>query len=149
MKKLVPFLLAGALALPVASVVVHHAFAQDGSHDCGPRGHGGGHHGRGHHGRGHHGNPAEHVAERTRMLTAILDLNATQQAEVQRILTAAATEAQTIHQQPEGEARHQAMQALHERTKLSIAAVLTPAQRATMERVEAAREANRARPQTP
>ena len=76
------------------------------------------------------------------MLTAILDLNATQQAEVTRILNAAATEAQTIHQQPSGDARHQAMQALRQRTQQSIAALLTPAQRATLERVEAARRTN-------
>lgn len=77
------------------------------------------------------------------MLTAILDLNATQQAEVTRILNAAATEAQAIHQQPQGDARRQAMEALHTRTQQSIAAVLTPAQRATMDRVEAARRASR------
>lgn len=139
MKKILPFLVAGALLLPVMTVAGGAALAQRGGGECGQHeGHGGGGHGR-----GHHGNPADHVAGRTRMLTAMLDLDARQQADVTRILTAAATEMQTLFAQPRSEAQHTAMQALHQRTSASIAAALNPTQRATFQRVEAARTAER------
>ena len=145
MKKLIPFLVAAALAMPVFGAAAHHAFAQDGGTGPGCAGHheGGG---RGHHGHGgrggRHGNPAEHVEERARMMTAMLDLDARQQTEVRRILTAEAAQMQTLMQQGRSEATHTAMRALHEQTKQSISVLLNPTQRATMERVEAARRAN-------
>lgn len=148
MKKILPYLVAAALAFPVAGAAVSYANAQP----SGPGGsceHGGRHGGEhgGHHGgpgRGRHGDPAEHAEHRVRMLTAILDLDGRQAAEVRRILVAEATEMQAIHQQPRGEATHQAMEALHARTVQSIGAVLNATQRATMTRVEAARTAERA-----
>lgn len=152
MKKYVPFLLAGALAMPAFGLAAQHVSAQDGPRDgqCdhgGRGGHGrhGGEGGPGAHGRGHHrghGDPAARAEHRTRMLTAILDLNERQATEVRRILTAEATEMQNLRQQGRSDATRDAVRALHERTKTSIAAVLNPQQRATMQRMEAVRAEN-------
>ena len=79
------------------------------------------------------------------MMTAILNLDARQQTEVRRILTAESAEMATIHQQPRGEAQHTAMRALRERTKASIAALLSPSQRATMDRIDSVRQTERSR----
>lgn len=77
------------------------------------------------------------------MMTAILDLSPAQQTEVRRLLTAEATEMRSIADQADRDARHTAMRALHERTKASIRTLLNPTQRATMDRVDAVREAHR------
>jgi Spy/CpxP family protein refolding chaperone len=131
MKKFFPYLVAAAIAAPF---VAAGAMAQPNAPTAqqGPRGE------RGHHGRGH-GDPSQHAEHRARMLTAILDLDAHQSQEVRRILARAATEMQALMSRPRGEERHTAMRALHDRTKTEIDALLTPAQRATMDRMEAAR----------
>lgn len=155
MKKYVPILLASALALPVAGFAAHHASAQGGPRDgqCDHGGPGEGHHhgrggGDGWHGRGgpHGGprDPAERAEHRVRMLTAILDLNERQATEVRRILTAEATEMQTLMQQGRSPAMRDQMQAIHDRTQASIEAVLNPQQRATLQRMEAVRRQERA-----
>lgn len=78
------------------------------------------------------------------MLTAILDLDTRQQAEVRRILQAAATEMQTLFAQGRSDATRQAMEQLHARTQQQIGAVLNATQRATFTRVEAVHAAERA-----
>ena len=144
MKKLAPYLLAAALAAPVFGAGLSRVNAQPPSggdaRACdhggeGPRG--------GHHGRGRHGNRdlAGHAEHRARMLTAILDLDAHQSSEVRRILGRAATEAQALMAQPRTDATRTSMHAIHERAKTEIDALLTPAQRATMDRMEAVRGA--------
>jgi Spy/CpxP family protein refolding chaperone len=94
------------------------------------------HGGRGHHGRG---DPALRAEHHLRMMTAILDLSAAQQAQVRQILESTQAERRTIREQGRSEATRAQMQALHERTEQRISAVLTPAQRATFDRVRAAR----------
>lgn len=125
--------LALALSLGAAPAL---ASAQDGGAPP-PRDRGGCHEG----GRGHrgHGDPAQRAQHHLRMMTAILDLSAAQQAQVRQILESTATERRAIREQPRSEATRAQMEALHERTEQRISAVLTPAQRATFDRVRAAR----------
>lgn len=151
MKKLAPLALALSLALGPVAV----AAAQDGGvaapgahgeHGPGECRHGGPGRGRGGpgFGRGMHGDPAAHAEHRLRMLTAILDLDARQQASVRDILTQSATEAQALFQQGRSEEGRAAMDALRQRTEQRIEAVLSPTQRATFVRVRAAHEQERA-----
>jgi hypothetical protein len=134
MKKLVPYLAAAAIA--AASIP---AAAQD----AGPaqRGERGGdcrhHHGRG---RGHHGDPARHAEHRARMLTAILGLDAQQEARVRAILAEAAAQHQAIRGEGRSEATRERMHALREEVEQRIEAVLTAPQRETMARIRAERE---------
>lgn len=142
MKKLVPYLLAAALAAPVFGAGLSRVNAQPPSGgDAAQCDHGGGGPRGGHHGRGRHANRdlAGHAEHRARMLTAILDLDAHQASEVRRILNRAATEAEALMQEPRSDATRTSMHAIHERAKNEIDALLTPAQRATMDRMEAVR----------
>ena len=139
-----------ALALSLALGPVALAAAQDGGVAAvQPGGRGHGHHGgrhRGGHGRGMRGDPAQRAEHRARMLTAILDLDARQQAQVRAILTQSATEAQALHAQlraaggPPSEEARAAMEAHRQRTEQRIDAVLSASQRATIARVRAVRE---------
>ncbi len=90
---------------------------------------------RGHGAPRHRGGP-EH---RVDMLVAILGLDAQQEASVRQIVEANAPRRTEIRQMTDEAARHAAMRALHESTRASIAQVLTPAQRATLDRIEAVR----------
>ena len=62
---------------------------------------------------------------------------------MRRVLTTAAAERQTIAQQTDRDARRAAMQALHQRTEANLEAVLDANQRATLDRMQAVREARR------
>ena len=133
--------LALSLSLGLAPAIVPTiAAAQDGGVPAQQAGPGECHGGHGRGGRGMHGDPAARVEHRVRMMTAILDLDATQQARVREILSRSSTEAQALHAQPRSEEGRAAMQALRQRTEQQIEAVLSPTQRATFQRVRAARE---------
>lgn len=99
----------------------------------GPHGRGGGH------GRFRHGGPGRRVE----MLVAILGLDATQEATVRQIFEANRPRFQEIRQMTDPAARRTAMQTLHQQTRARMDAVLTPEQRATLDRMEAARRAGR------
>lgn len=133
MKKL---FLALALAAPLTAGI---AFAQPPRDGGPPEAFGR----RGHH--GHHRDPAAHAEHRARMLTAILDLDAHQSSEVHRILLRTATEMQTLMRGERNDQTRASMRALHDRAKAEIDALLNPTQRATMDRMEAAREQRGAR----
>lgn len=126
-------------ALAAAPLTVGTALAQDtapggGVHGHeGPRGHGGPHHG----GRGFGG-----PGQRIEMLTAILGLDAHQEAGIRQIFEANRPRREQIRAMTDQTARHAAMEALHHETRASIDALLNPDQRATLDRMEAARRAH-------
>ena len=102
-------------------------------HHGGPRMH------AGPHGRGGPGMHRRGPGERVRMLVAILGLDATQEATVRQIFEANRPRFQEIRGMTDPAARRTAMQTLHQQTRTQIDAVLTPEQRATLDRMEAAR----------
>lgn len=112
------------------------ALAQDTAPRDGMHGHGGprGHHGGPRHGRGHGG-----PGHRIEMLVAILGLDEHQEAAVRQIFEANRPRHEQIREMTDPAARQAAMQALHQETRSSIDALLTPDQRATLDRVEAVR----------
>ena len=123
------FLIAALAAAPLFTATSAQAQAggpRHGMHHGGPAGRGG------HDGRG----------RRLEMLTAILGLDAQQQASIRQIVQGNEPRRQQIRQLPDAAARHAAIRALHEETHAAIQALLTPDQRSTLARVEAARRAH-------
>jgi Spy/CpxP family protein refolding chaperone len=87
-----------------------------------------------------HGGHGDHRGARSpearlEHMTAVLGLDANQQQLVRQIFEANRPRFQEIRQMTDETARHAAMQQLRESTHAQIDAVLTPAQRATMERM--------------
>ena len=80
--------------------------------------------------------------DRMEHLTTILGLDANQQAAVRQIFEANRPRFQEIRQMTDATARQAAMQQLHTQTHASIDALLTPDQRATFDRIQAARAAH-------
>ena len=86
------------------------------------------------------GDRAGHWADR---MVAILGLDATQEATVRQIFEANRPRREAIRQMTDATARRTAIEALHTETRSAIDAVLTPDQRATLDRMHAERGARR------
>jgi Spy/CpxP family protein refolding chaperone len=100
--------------------------------DVGPRMHRHEEHG---HGR-RHGGPGQRIE----MLVAILGLDAHQEASVRQIFEANRPRREQIRTIADPAARQAAMRALREETHSAIDALLTPDQRATLDRMHAVRQ---------
>ena len=87
----------------------------------------------------HHGRFHRDPARRLEMLTAILGLDEHQAAGVRQIFEANRPRREQIRAMTDETQRHAAMLALHQETRAQIDALLTPDQRATLDRMEAVR----------
>lgn len=89
------------------------------------------------HGGGHRGGGRFSPEARLEHMTAVLGLDANQQQLVRQIFETNRPRFQQIRQMTDVTARHAAMEQLRTQTHASIDAVLTPEQRATMQRMQA------------